>query len=177
MLGKHSGRNAFRTRLSELGYTLSDDEINNAFKLFKEIADQKKDMYDEDLAALVSSEVSTVPEKYKLIKMSVSSGTDQKPSSTIKMRVGTKNIQKTQKGDGPIDAIFKAITGITGTKSRLLKYEVKAITGGTDALGEVIVSLEEDDISVTGHGADTDIITASAKAYINALNKITARKK
>ena len=177
VLGKHSGRNAFRTRLSELGYTLSDDEINNAFKLFKEIADQKKDMYDEDLAALVSSEVSTVPEKYKLIKMSVSSGTDQKPSSTIKMRVGTKNIQKTQKGDGPIDAIFKAITGITGTKSRLLKYEVKAITGGTDALGEVIVSLEEDDISVTGHGADTDIITASAKAYINALNKITARKK
>ena len=134
-------------------------------------------MYDEDLVALVSSEVSTVPEKYKLIKMSVSSGTGQKPSAMVKMRVGEKTLQKTQKGDGPIDAIFKAITQITGTKSKLLKYEVKAITGGTDALGEVVCSLEENDISVTGHGADTDIITASAKAYINALNKIAARKK
>ena len=177
VLGKHSGRNAFRTRLSELGFTLSDDDINSAFKRFKEIADQKKDMYDEDLVALVSSEVSTVPEKYKLIKMSVSSGTGQKPSAMVKMRVGEKTLQKTQKGDGPIDAIFKAITQITGTKSKLLKYEVKAITGGTDALGEVVCSLEENDISVTGHGADTDIITASAKAYINALNKIAARKK
>lgn len=177
VLGKHSGRNAFRTRLSELGFSLNDDDINSAFKRFKEIADQKKDMYDEDLVALVSSEVSTVPEKYKLIKMSVSSGTGQKPSAMVKMRVGEKTLQKTQKGDGPIDAIFKAITQITGTKSKLLKYEVKAITGGTDALGEVVCSLEENDISVTGHGADTDIITASAKAYINALNKIAARKK
>ncbi|MBL7032163.1 MAG: 2-isopropylmalate synthase [Nitrospira sp.] len=177
VLGKHSGRNAFRTKLSELGFTLNDDDINSAFKRFKEIADQKKDIYDEDLVALVSSEVSTVPEKYKLIKMSVSSGTGEKPSAMVKMRVGSKTIQKTQKGDGPIDAIFKAITQITGTKSKLLKYEVKAITGGTDALGEVVCSLEENDISVSGHGADTDIITASAKAYINALNKIAARKK
>ena len=109
--------------------------------------------------------------------MSVSSGTSEKPSAMVKMRVGTRNIQRTQKGDGPIDAIFKAITRITGTKSKLLKYEVKAITGGTDALGEVVCSLEESDISVSGHGADTDIITASAKAYINALNKIAAKKK
>ena len=109
--------------------------------------------------------------------MSVSSGTGQKPSAMVKMRVGEKQVQKTQKGDGPVDAIFKAITTITGTKSKLLKYEVKAITGGTDALGEVICSLEEDDISVSGHGADTDIITASAKSYINALNKLAARKK
>ena len=177
VLGKHSGRNAFRTRLSELGYTLSDDEINSAFKRFKEIADQKKDMYDEDLEALVNAEVTTVPEIYSLIKMNVSSGTDQIPSAMVKMRVGDKRVQKTQKGDGPIDAIFKAITRITGTKSKLLKYEVKAITGGTDALGEVVCSLEENDISVSAHGADTDIITASAKAYINALNKLAARKK
>jgi 2-isopropylmalate synthase len=177
VLGKHSGRNAFRTRLHELGYTLTDDEINNAFKRFKEIADQKKDMFDEDLEALVSSEVSTVPEKYKLVNMSVSSGTDQRPTAKVRMRVDGKNVQRTKNGDGPVDAIFKAITDITGTKSRLLKYEVKAITGGTDALGEVVCSLEENDISVSGHGADTDIITASAKAYINALNKLAARSK
>lgn len=177
VLGKHSGRNAFRTRLTELGYSLTDDELNNAFKRFKEIADQKKDMFDEDLEALVSSEVSTVPEKYKLVNMNVSSGTGQKPSAMVRMQVGNKKVQRTKKGDGPVDAIFKAITDIAGTKSKLLKYEVKAITGGTDALGEVVCSLEEDDISVSGHGADTDIITASAKAYINALNKIAARKK
>ena len=177
VLGKHSGRNAFRTRLSELGYTLTDDEINNAFKRFKEIADQKKDMFDEDLEALVSSEVSTVTEIYKLVNMNVSSGTDQKPTAMVKMQVSEKKVQRTKKGDGPVDAIFKAITDITGTKSKLLKYEVKAITGGTDALRELVCSLEENDISVSGHGADTDIITASAKAYINALNKLAARQK
>ncbi len=177
VLGKHSGRNAFRTRLGELGYTLNDDETNNAFARFKKLADQKKDIFDEDLETLATSEVTTVPEIYSLVSMNVSSGTDTKPSATLKINVNGKPVEQTADGDGPVDAIFKAITSITDTKSKLLKYEVKAITGGTDALGEVVCSLEEDDISVSGHGADTDIITASAKAYINALNKLAARKK
>lgn len=177
VLGKHSGRHAFKTRLTELGYTLSDEEMNSAFERFKKLADQKKEIFDEDLEALASQELTMVPEIYSLAGMHISSGFNEEPTAIIKLRIGEEIKEKTEHGDGPIDAIFKAITSITGTKSSLVKYEVKAITGGTDALGEVICSLEEDNISVIGHGADTDIIVASAKAYINALNKLAARKK
>jgi 2-isopropylmalate synthase len=177
VLGKHSGRHAFRTRLTELGYTLNDEDINSAFERFKKLADQKKEIFDEDLEALVSEEMSMVPEIYSLVDMHISSGMNEEPTAVLKIQVNGEVIEKTEHGDGPVDAIFKAITSITGTKSKLLKYEVKAITGGTDALGEVVCSLEEGDRSVSGHGADTDIITASAKAYINAINKLEARKK
>ncbi|MBC8414783.1 2-isopropylmalate synthase [bacterium] len=177
VLGKHSGRHAFRTRLQELGYELNDDKINNAFERFKKLADQKKDIFDEDLEALVSEEFTSVPETYALVDLQISSGINKKPTAIIKLKVGDKEIEKSGNGDGPIDAIFHAIIAITETKSKLLKYEVKAITGGTDALGEVVCSLEEDDKSVSGHGADTDIIVASAKAYINALNKLEAAKR
>lgn len=177
VLGKHSGRHAFRTRLHELGLSLSDDEVNSAFERFKKLADQKKEIYDEDLETLVSEEITMVPETYSLVELSISSGTSQRPTAVLKIRVHGEIVEKEEHGDGPVDAIFKAITAITSTKSRLLKYEVKAITGGTDALGEVVCSLEEDGKSVSGHGADTDIITASAKAYINALNKLAASRK
>jgi 2-isopropylmalate synthase len=177
VLGKHSGRHAFRTRLTELGYSLGDEEINSAFERFKKLADQKKEIYDEDLEALVSEEMTVVPEIYRLVDMHISSGMNEKPTAVLKIQTNGEVIEKTENGDGPVDAIFRAITAITGTKSRLLKYEVKAITGGTDALGEVVCSLEEGDRSVSGHGADTDIIIASAKAYINAINKLEARKK
>jgi len=177
VLGKHSGRHAFRTRLHELGLSLSDDEVNSAFERFKKLADQKKEIYDEDLETLVSEEITMVPETYSLVELRISSGTSQQPTAVLKIRVRGEIVEKEEHGDGPIDAIFKAITAITSTKSRLLKYEVKAITGGTDALGEVVCSLEEDGKSVSGHGADTDIITASAKAYINALNKLAASRK
>lgn len=177
VLGKHSGRHAFRTRLNELGFALNDDEVNNAFERFKKLADQKKEIYDEDLETLVSEEFTMVPETYSLVEMSISSGTNQRPSAILKIKVNGEIVEKEEHGDGPVDAVFKAITSITGTKSRLLRYEVKAITGGTDALGEVVCALEEDGKSVSGHGADTDIITASAKAYINALNKLTAGRK
>jgi 2-isopropylmalate synthase len=176
VLGKHSGRHAFRTRLKELGYTLNDEEINSAFERFKKLADQKKDIFDEDLEALVSEEFPMIPETYSLIDMKVSSGMNQRPTAVMKLKVGEEIIEKTEYGDGPVDATYRAIASITNTKSKLLKYEVKAITGGTDALGEVAVSLEESGRSVSGHGADTDIIIASAKAYINALNKLAARK-
>jgi len=177
VLGKHSGRHAFRTRLNELGFALSDDEINSAFERFKKLADQKKEIYDEDLETLVSEEFTTVPETYSLAELSISSGTNRRPTAILKIRVNGELVEKEEHGDGPVDAVFKAITLITGTRSRLLKYEVKAITGGTDALGEVVCALEEDGKSVSGHGADTDIITASAKAYINALNKLAVSRK
>ncbi len=177
VLGKHSGRHAFRTRLSELGYTLADAEVNHAFERFKRLADQKKEIYDEDLEALVTEEVTTVTEIYTLVDLNVTAGIHQRPTAVIKLKMNEEIIEKKEHGDGPVDAVFKAITSITGTKCRLLKYEVKAITGGTDALGEVVCSVEEDGKSVSGHGSDTDIIIASAKAYINALNKLAMRKK
>src|SRR4030043_1836771 len=177
VLGKHSGRHAFKTRLKELGYVLTDEELNKAFERFKRIADQKKDIFDEDIEALVSEEVTKVTEVYKLIDLYIVSGLNQKPTATVKLKVGENVIDRMEHGDGPVDATYKAIASITDTKSNLLKFEVKGITGGTDALGEVIVSLEEEGRTVRGHGADTDIIIASAKAYINALNKLAARKR
>jgi 2-isopropylmalate synthase len=177
VLGKHSGRHAFRTRLDELGYALGDEELNSAFERFKKLADQKKDIFDEDIEALVSEEVGRVPEVFGLIDLNVSSGINQRPTAVIKLKVQDKIIEKTENGDGPVDAVYRAIASVTETGSSLLKYEVKGITGGTDALGEVMVSLEESGRFVRGHGADTDIIIASAKAYINALNKLAARKR
>jgi len=175
VLGKHSGRHAFKTRLKELGYILTDEEINKAFEKFKRLADQKKDIFDEDIEALVSEGVIKIPELYSLIDLFVVSGVHQKPTATVKLKVGVTIVDRMEQGDGPVDATYKAIAAITDTKSNLLKFEVKGITGGTDALGEVMVSLEEGGRTVRGYGADTDIIVASAKAYINALNKLAMR--
>jgi len=177
VLGKHSGRHAFRTRLNELGYTLSNEELNSAFERFKKLADQKKDIFDEDIETLVSEEVAKIPETYSLVDFNIVSGMNQKPTATVKLKVNEEQVEKTEHGDGPVDAAYKAIASITGTTSSLVKYEVKSITGGTDALGEVMVSLEEEGRFVRGHGADTDIIVASARAYINALNKLAVKKK
>ncbi len=176
VLGKHSGRHAFKMRLHDLGYELGEEDLNNAFEKFKRLADQKKYIFDEDVETLVSQEVSKVPEVYALLGLSVKSGTDVEPSATVKMTAHEHTIERTDSGDGPVDAVYRAIAAITGTKSSLLKFDVKGITGGTDALGEVVVTLEESGRPVRGQGADTDIIVASAKAYINALNKLEIRK-
>ncbi len=177
VLGKHSGRHAFKARLKELGYDLTPEEIESAFVKLKHLADQKKHIFDEDIETLVSEEVSKTPEIYQLAGLSVSSGMKKEPKAAIMMKVKGKVVRKTAIGDGPVDATYKAIASITKTKSKLLKFEVKGITGGTEALGEVMVSLEENGKTVRGNGADTDIIVAAAKAYINALNKLAARKK
>ncbi len=177
VLGKHSGRHAFKTRLKDLGHVLSDEELNKAFERFKKLADQKKDIFDEDIEALISEGVAKVPEVYSLVDLYMVSGINQKPTAAVKLKVGENVVDRLEHGDGPVDAIYRAIAGITDTKSHLLKFEVKGITGGTDALGEVVVSLEEGGVTVRGHGSDTDIIVASAKAYINALNKLAARKR
>lgn len=177
VLGKHSGRHAFKTRLKELGYSLTDEDLNKAFEKFKRLADQKKDIFDEDIEALITEDVTKVPEVYSLVDLHIISGINQKPTATVKLKIGEDIIHRMEQGDGPVDATYKAISSITKTKSKLLKFEIKAITGGTDALGEVMVSLEENGRTVRGHGADTDIIVAAAKAYISALNKLEVRRK
>ncbi|MCG6551320.1 MAG: 2-isopropylmalate synthase [Candidatus Magnetominusculus sp. LBB02] len=173
ILGKHSGRHAFKDRLSTLGYqSLNEDEINKAFERFKALSDQKKHIFDEDIEALVADEITKGSDLYALSSLHVVTGTTQKPAATIKLSVKgeVKEIQTV--GDGPVDAVYNAIKELTGTKSELKKYEIKSITGGTDALGEVVVMLEENDRVVRGGASDPDIIVASAKAYINALNKL-----
>jgi len=177
VLGKHSGRHAFKARLKELGYDLTPEDIESAFVKLKRLADQKKYIFDEDIETLISEEISKTPEIYRLVGLSVSSGMKKEPKAAIRMKVKGRVVRKTATGDGPVDAAYKAIASITKTKSILQKFEVKGITGGTDALGEVMVSLEENGKTVRGNGADTDIIVAAAKAYINALNKLTVRKR
>lgn len=175
ILGKHSGRHAFKKRLEELGFILTEEEINRAFERFKRLADQKKYIFNEDIEALVSDEVLRIPEVYQLVDLEVVSGTKKKPTATVKLKINGNEKEITMSGDGPVDSVYKAITELTGSKAELNKFEIKAITGGTDALGEVTVILEEGGHTVRGHGSDTDIIIASAKAYINALNKLALK--
>ena len=174
VLGKLSGRNAFRTRLGELGIELPDDEaMNMAFARFKELADKKGEVFDEDLHALASEEgIVPAHEHYKLAALKVTSETGTVPHARVVMAIGDSEVVAEIGGDGPVDAVFKAIERMAGAHARLLLYSVNAITGGTDAQGEVTVRLERDGRIVNGLGADTDIIVASAKAYINALNRL-----
>jgi 2-isopropylmalate synthase len=172
VMGKLSGRHAFRQRLEELGYQLSEEEVNHAFERFKKLADQKKEIFEEDLEVIVSEELSKMADRITLTALRVSSGTGQIPTATVELEVDGKGMAQTGTGDGPVDAVYRTIAAITQTKSKLLMYVVKGITGGTDAQGEVSVRVQEDGRTVTGHGADTDIITASARAYLSALNKL-----
>jgi len=172
VIGKHSGSHAFMARAAELGYNLSKDELKIAFERFKELADKKKEIYDEDIEAIITEVAFRAPDKYKLINMNVMSGTGAIPAATVEMDVDGKIIKDVGFGDGPVDAAFKTIAKVTGTKSRLLKYAVNSITGGTDAQGEVSVRLEEDGCMVVGQGSHTDIIMASVLAYVNALNRL-----
>lgn len=173
-LGKLSGRHAFKKKLQEMGYYLADDELNRVFFRFKELADRKKTVFDEDLTSLVETEViyKSVPEHFKLMDLVVLTGTMVKPTATVKMEVGGVLHSYSSFGDGPIDATYKAITHVAQSKCSLLKFAVTAITGGTEALGEVSVRLEDGGHIVTGQGVDPDIITASARAYINGLNRL-----
>jgi 2-isopropylmalate synthase len=173
-LGKLSGRNAFKTRLTELGIDLgSDDAVNVAFAKFKELADKKGQVFDEDLQALVSDEdVTPDREHYRLATLKVVSETGVVPHARVAMRAGEVELHAEANGDGPVDAVFKAIERMAPSGAKMLLYSVNAITTGTDAQGEVTVRLEREGRIVNGNGADTDIIVASAKAYINALNKL-----
>jgi 2-isopropylmalate synthase len=174
VLGKLSGRNAFRTRLAELGIDLPDEEaMNVAFARFKELADKKGEVFDEDLHALVSEEgIVPAHEHYKLSALKVTSETGTVPHARVVMTVGETEVVAEVSGDGPVDAVLKAIERMAGSHAQMQLYSVNAITGGTDAQGEVTVRLEREGRIVNGLGADTDIIVASAKAYINALNRL-----
>jgi 2-isopropylmalate synthase len=172
VMGKLSGRHAFREELTHLGYTLSDQELQEAFERFKRLADQKKELFEEDLETIVNKAVTKVPERYSLKGLHVESGLEQRPSATVELDMDGHVSKITGTGDGPVDAVYRTIAALTETKSLLRAYIVKAITGGTDAQGEVSVRVEENGETVTGHGSDTDIIIASAQAYLNALNKL-----
>jgi 2-isopropylmalate synthase len=177
-LGKLSGRNAFKSRLNELGISLaSEDAMNKVFARFKELADKKREIFDEDIHALVSDDV-TDPEDdyYKLIAFSFHSETGETPHAKLTLAAGGHEVIEQSSGSGPVDATFKAIESMAKSGSELLLYSVNAITTGTDAQGEVTVRLMHDGRIVNGQGADTDIIAASAKAYLNALNKLHAGK-
>jgi 2-isopropylmalate synthase len=172
VLGKHSGRHALRDRVTEMGYNLSEEELNRVFNRFKELADVKKEMFDEDLEAVLMDEVLRIPESYELMHLAVMSGSKSLPTAAVKLRIGGEEVEKSAIGIGPIDATFKAIAGLTQTSSKLLYFSVSSITGGTDAQGEVMVRIEDNGKVVIGQGADPDIITAAAKAYLNALNRL-----
>jgi len=173
-LGKLSGRNAFRTKLQEMGYYLNDDELNRVFLRFKDLADRKRTVFDEDLVSLIETEViyKSVPEHFRLEELVVLTGTTVKPNATVKLKVGDDLKTTSSFGDGPIDAAYKAITTLAQSKCKLLKFAVSSITGGTEALGEVSVRLEDGGSIVTGQGVDPDVVTASARAYINGLNRL-----
>jgi 2-isopropylmalate synthase len=177
VLGKHSGRHALRDRVTTLGYNIKDEELDRVFTRFKEIADVKKDMVDEDLEAILMDEVFRVPDTYEFVSLGAMSGSGTLPASAVKMKVNGEEVEAATIGVGPIDATFKAIAKLTATKSKLLYFAVSSISGGTDAQGEVMVRIEDNGKVVLGHGADPDIITAAAKAYLNALNRLEFIKK
>src|SRR5512135_2285510 len=177
VLTARSGRHALRHRISQLGTELPDAEFEKVYEAFLNLADKKKEVYDEDIEALITDKVKHISEVYVLNSLHAESGTGITPSATVEMQVHGKTVKQTGSGDGPVDAVYRTIAAITGTKSKLDAYLVKGITGGTDALGEVTVKVEEAGKKVAGHGADTDIIVASAKAYVNALNKLEYWKK
>ena len=176
LLGKHSGRNAFRSRLAELGIVLESEEVlNTTFMRFKELADKKHDIFDEDLHALVSDEAMTPQEQYKLLSLIAHSETGETPHAKVVIAAGGKELQAESDGSGPVDATFCAIEKILASGADLQLYSVNNITSGTDSQGEVTVRLQKSGRVVNGHGSDTDIVVASAKAYLSALNKLHSK--
>ncbi len=179
VLGKTSGRHAFRERLAELGYTLNDEDLNRAFAAFKELADKKKDITDRDIESLVAEEQRTIAEEYHLDRVQVTCGDQGLPMAGVRLiKPGGKYIvEGSSLGTGPVDAVYKAINLCVKVPNTLTEFSVKSVTEGIDAIGEVLIRIESDGITYTGRGADTDIIVSSAKAYVNALNRLLAVKK
>jgi 2-isopropylmalate synthase len=177
VLGKHSGRHAFIDRLKQLGIDYTGTDMNKAFERFKTLADKKKNVYDEDLLAIVTEETVRLPDKYELVYLNVTSSSMAVPHATVKMRVDGQEFLDNASGDGMVDACYKVIAKIAGIEPKLERYSVKSITGGTDAQGEVSCMIRENGTSVNGQGSHTDIIMASALAFINALNKLAHRER
>lgn len=171
VLGKLSGRHALKTRLEELGYYLSEEDLNKAFQRFKELADRKKEITDRDLEAIVSADVKVPPEHFRLSSIQVITGNRLIPTATIVLERNGQTFTASSTGDGPVDAAYRAIDQITNLKCKLQSFTVQAVTSGQDALGEVSVQLEIEGITVSGRGLSTDIVESAARAYINAINR------
>jgi len=176
VMGKHSGRHAFKAKLEELGYLLGENAIEDAFHRFKDLADKKKDVFDEDIVALVDDEVMRAHERIQLKSLRIVAGTEGPQRADLSLDIDGETLSTTETGDGPVDAIFRAIRALVPHDARLQLYQVHAVTGGTDAQAEVTVRLEEGGKTVNGQGADTDTMVASARAYVHALNKLLTKR-
>jgi len=172
VLGKHSGRHAFAERLHSLGIKLNQKELNSAFEKFKSLADKKKTVYDDDLLSIVEEEIKIIPQVWRLVDFQVHSGTNIAPQAMIELKSKGKVYSGKSSGDGPVDACYKAIEKLVGIKIKLLDYHIDSVTSGKDALGEVSVKISSKGKSVVGRGASTDILEASVKAFLEAINKI-----
>lgn len=174
VLGKHSGRHAFEERLKQLGFALDSEAVNTLFVRFKDLADRKKMVFDRDIEALVNEKVSLKPEWYRLVYHHVVSGNQMLATATVRLETSAGTVEHASCGDGPVDATFKAIEAAVGFGVTLKDYTIKAVTSGEDALGEATVWVEADGRLFSGRGLSTDVIEASAKGYVNALNKMLA---
>ena len=175
ILGKHSGRNAFRTRLRELGFELSEADLNKAFVRFKDVADKKKEISDWDIEAIVNDEIRQPPELFRLELVQVSCGDNSSPTATVSIRNPEgKELTDAAIGTGPVDAVYKAINRVVNVPNELIEFSVQSVTAGIDAIGEVTIRLRHNDKVYSGRAANTDIIVASARAYIKALNRLYA---
>ncbi len=177
VLGKHSGRHAFTEKLKDLGYAIGDNAIQDAFKRFKDLADKKKEIFDEDIIALVDDEVVRTNDTIRMVSLEVLCGTAHRPpKAELELEIDGQTTSCTATGDGPVDAAFNCIKELFPHEARLQLYQVHAVTQGTDAQAEVSVRLDEDGKTVNGSGADTDTMVASVKAYVNALNKLLVKR-
>ncbi|MGE0651041.1 MAG: 2-isopropylmalate synthase [Alphaproteobacteria bacterium] len=176
VMGKHSGRHAFREKLKEMGFDLGENALEDAFRRFKDLADKKKEVFDEDILALVDDEVVRANDRIRVEHLKIACGTEGPQTAELTLRVDGDSRSTTATGDGPVDATFRAIRDLFPHEAKLLLYQVHAVTGGTDAQAEVTVRLEEQGRTVQGQGADTDTLVASARAYVNALNKLLIKR-
>ena len=168
--------NAFNKRLSELGFELTPEMLEKCFEKFKVLADKKKTIYDADLIAITEDEAHAYPEKFRLEYIQTTSGNTTVPTAMVKIARGEELLEGAGTGDGPVDAAYQTIRRLTETSSKLVHFSIQSITGGTDAMGEVLVTLEEDSLRVTGRGHSTDVIVASALAYVDALNRLEFKR-
>jgi 2-isopropylmalate synthase len=177
VLGKHSGRHALKAKIEQLNYRLADDQIDAVFEAVKELADRKKQIYDEDVESLILEKIFRIPDKYRLKYLTVLSGNiEMSPSAAVLMEIDGVEVKTSAFGVGPVDAAFHAISELTGKKPELDSYMVNAITGGADAQGEVTVRIRDGQKTSVGRGSHDDIIVASALAYLNALNRMAKKE-
>jgi 2-isopropylmalate synthase len=172
VLTARTGRHGLKDRLTKLGYALSQEELDLTYQRFLAVADKKQEVFDEDLIAIVHDEIHPVPDVYRLEYMHIYSGTSAIPTATVRVRMKDEVREGAAIGDGPVDAVYKAISAVTKNTAKLVRYEIRAVTSGTEAMGEVTVQLELGGRKMLGRGASTDVIEASAKAYVDGLNRL-----